>query len=406
MANITDFEKFIEELKNRVDLVEIIESTSSYRFETRRVGRFIKCKHPDSLMVDPDWGQYTWFAKAGDTGHQHETGDVFHWLERYGNMGFWEAAQYLAQRYGVRMPEMVRKIDAKKEAENKTRGEMFEIACKWFEAKLWTSEAALNYCHKRGWTDETIRQARLGFTPGYAALPDLRAELSMHNVNFDDPTTVSIVGKRGGVGAWILQYGIEDASADWLENDLINGLGTFTRLIFPHVWRGRVNYFSSRNLDWNEDGELIGRDKPKSWNLPRALVGDRQRYYNFAFTKGAENCLVVEGQPDAISAGQLGIAAVALAGVAADAELATAMKFHKIKRIFMGLDNDPVGQENQVKAAALFGPMTRLITWTDGAANEEPSQVQTSEVEANANEPTETETAAAEIEAVNDITEN
>jgi DNA primase len=72
----------------------------------------------------------------------------------------------------------------------------------------------------------------------------------------------------------------------------------------------------------------------------------------------------VEGQPDAISAGQLGIPAVALAGVAADKELAELLKSFKIERVFMGLDNDPVGQANQVKAAGLFGPMTRLVTWT------------------------------------------
>jgi DNA primase len=370
MANDFDFDKFVEEIKTKVDLVEIIEATSAYRFETRRVGRFIKCKHPDSFMVDPDWGIYTMFAKAGDGSHQHETGDVFHWLERYANMSFWEAAQFLAQRCGVKVPEQARKIDPEKEKQTKTRLEMYEIACKWFEAELWNSPAALEYCRGRGWTDETIRAARLGFASGTERINDLRGTFAMHDVNLDDAATVSIVGKRGAVASWLQVAEIKDYSVDWVDNNYIPGLATGIRLVFPHIWRGRVAYFSARNLEMR-DGKLVnrperdenGNHRPKSHNLPRCLVGERLRYYNFAFTRGAENCLVVEGQPDAISAAQLGIGAVALAGVAADADLAALIKQHKIKRVFMGLDNDPAGQANQVKGAALFGPMTRLVTW-------------------------------------------
>jgi DNA primase len=362
--NDFEFEKFVEELKTKAELIDVIEATSEYRFDTRRVGRFIKCTHPDSFMVDPDWGIYTMFAKAGSGGQQFETGDVFHWLERYAHMSFWEAALWLAQRYGVKVPEQVRKVDPQKEKQQRCRLEIYELASTWFETELWKSPAALEYCHGRGWTDETIHKARLGFAPGIERLNDLRGTLTMNDVNLDDPATVSIVGKRGGVAAWILAHGIEDPSADWVDNDQINGLATFPRLVYPHIWRGRVSYFSARNLEWS-DGKLLNRDKPKSWNLPRSLVGERLRYFNFAFTRGAENCLVIEGQPDAISAAQLGIGAVALAGVAADKELAELLKNYKIKRVFVGLDNDEVGQQNQVKAATLFGPMTRLVTWRD-----------------------------------------
>jgi hypothetical protein len=31
--------------------------------------------------------------------------------------------------------------------------------------------------------------------------------------------------------------------------------------------------------------------------------------------------------------------------------------------VFVGLDNDKAGRENQLKAAGLFGPMTRLVQW-------------------------------------------
>ena len=366
-----DFEKFVDELKDKADLVDVIEATSEYRFEKRRSGRYIKCEKPDSLMVDPDWGVYTWFAKGGSTGHQFETGDVFHWLERYGNMDFMAACDWLGQRYGVRMPERKGTPQQAEQAKaQKTRQEMYEIACQWFEKQLWNTPEAVDYCHRRGWSDETIRKARLGFAPGYDKVNDLRGDLSMNEVNLDDAATVSITGRRGGVGAWVQTHGITDASSDWIDKDFVPGLATGVRLVFPHLWRGRVAYYSARNLEW-QDGRLVNRPekdeqgnrRPKSYNLPRSLVGERLRYYGFGFTRGAEFCLVVEGQPDAITASQLGIATIGLVGVGADEGLAEQLKRFGIGRVFVGLDNDKAGRENQLKAAGLFGPMTRLVQW-------------------------------------------
>lgn len=368
-----DFERFVEELKDRADLIEVIEATSEYRFERRQVGRYVKCVKPDSLNVDPAWGIYTWFAKAGTAGHQYETGDVFHWLERYAGMDFMQACEWLAQRYNVRMPERRQTPQQAEQAKaQKTRQETWEIACQWFERQLWASPEALDYCHRRGWTDETIRRARLGFAPGWEKAKDLMGDLSMYGVNMDAAATVAITGRRGGVAAWIQAQGIEDASKDWIENDHVPGLATGLRLVYPHLWRGRVVYFSARNLEW-QDGKLVNRPeldengnrRPKSYNLPRSLAGERQRYFGFGFTRGAEICLVVEGQPDAITASQLGFAPVALAGVAADDELAALLKRLEMKRIYVGLDNDKAGRENQLKTAALFGPMTRLVTWPE-----------------------------------------
>lgn len=379
-----EFEQFIEELKDKADLIEVIEATSEYRFDNRKVGRFVSCKHPDSLVVDPDWGVYTWFAKPGDGGHQFETGDVFNWLQRYGSMEFWQAATYLAARYSVKIPE--RKIvDPATEKERRTRGEIYDIACSWFEEQLWKTPAAIEYAHHRGWTDDIIRRSRLGFSNGFDGLADLVVTFNMHQVNQNDPAAVAIVGKHGGVSAWLKEHEITDGSEDWILDDRIFGLASMPRLVYPHLWRGRVTYFSARNLDWSEDKtRLCGRDKPKSWNLPRSLVGERYRFFNLEFSRGAKSCLVVEGQADALSLAQWKIPAVALAGVGADDELAKLFKAYKIERIFLALDNDERGRQAQAKAAALFGPMTRLVTWDSLGST--TSQPQTEEADA---EPTE-----------------
>lgn len=381
---MADLAQFVDEIKERVDLVEVIEELSDMRFDTHRRGRFVYANHPDSFAVDPDWGIYTYFAKAGSGGHEFETGDVFHYLERYAGKDFMQACEWLSAKYGVRMPEK-RHTDPEKAKAQKTKLEMYELAATWFSQQLWAMPEAVEHCHRRGWTDETIKLARLGLAR-MESIHDLRGTFSQYEVNFNDPATVAVLGKRGGIALWLAENEIQDPSADWIEQDYIPGLAAGLRLIYPHIWRGRVVYFSSRNLEMR-DGKLVnrpekdehGNHRPKSYNLPRSLVGERMRYYNFCFRQGAENCLVIEGQADCISAAQLGVAGCALAGVAPDESMAKLMQKYKIKRVFMGLDNDKAGQQNQVKAATVFGPMTRLVTWT-------ANKTEDSEVEDGGNE--------------------
>lgn len=379
MNNRRELEKFIEDIKDKVDLVEVIERTSEYRFETRRSGRFISCRKPDSLKVDPDWGQFTWFSHAGDGAHSFETGDVFTWLQRYGGKpDFWDAAVWLAEMYSMRVPEWKRDDNTEAAKNQKSRAQVFEIACKWFEAQLWKTPAALAYVRSRGWTDETIRAARLGFSGGtFEAVNDLSGEFTMNEVNLRDAATVALIGMRGNVGAWLNAQGIDDGSPDWVEADRIWGLASMPCLVYPHIWRGRAMYFSGRRLEWaTRDGQpfawamlkdqvenvtLVGKEKPKSYNLPDALVGERLRFFNHEFHRNAEKVIVVEGQGDAISLGQWGFAAVALCGVAADKELAETLK--KCGTKFVALDDDKAGRENIIAVAQTFGPMTRLLKW-------------------------------------------
>lgn len=381
-------ERFIEEIKDKADLVDVIEKTSTYRFG-KRAGRYVKCQKPDSLVVDPDWGQYTWFAHAGDGAHNFETGDVFSWMQRHGGKPeFWDAATFLAEMYGVRIPEWKRD-DGEAGKIQKSAAQLMETACAWFEAQLWKTPAALEYARGRGWTDETLRAARLGFSGGtFDAVNDLAGELSMNGMNLRDAAAVALTGMRGNVAAWLSAQGIESGSPDWVEQDRIPGMAAMPCLVYPHVWRGRVVYFSARRLEWaTRDGaefawgmlksqmeniRLIGKEKPKSYNLPDALAGARQRYFNQAFHKNAEEVIIVEGQADAISLGQLGFSAVALCGVGADKALAELLK--KVGTVYVALDNDSAGRKNMAQTAEQFGPMARILTWEAAASGDDYGQ--------------------------------
>jgi 5S rRNA maturation endonuclease (ribonuclease M5) len=285
---------------------------------------------------------------------------------------------WLAQQYNVRVPEWKRDDNTEAAKTQKSRAQVFEIACAWFEQQLWKTPAALAYARGRGWTDETIRKAKLGFSGGtFEAANDLMGEFSMNQVNLRDAATIALIGMRGNVGAWLRAEGIDDGSPDWVEDDRIWGLANIPCLIYPHIWRGRAMYFTGRRLEWAtksgkafgwamlkdqmDDVKLIGKDAPKSYNLPQSLVGEKVRFFNHEFHRNAEKVIIVEGQGDAISLGQLGFAAVALCGVSADKELAETLK--KVPTKFVALDDDKAGREAIIGVAQTFGPMTRLLKW-------------------------------------------
>ncbi len=360
-----EFRKFIDEVKDKADLAQIMEETGAeYRLGNQRHGKYLIGAVHDSLIVDPDRQIYTWFSKSGQSKGGNESGDVFAWLERYGKMDFWQAVLHLAEKYGVHVPAGAHPAANGENRERansfRARTEAFELAATWFERQLWETPLAQAYVRGRGWNDETIRSHRLGYaSPDNAK--DLIGEMKLYEMDMNSPDVILICGKKGGIKEWCRGQGIE-GQENWLQHDRIWGLVDFPRLIYPHIWRGRVMYFSARNLKM-EGGKLVGEhDKSKKgFNPPRALSGERQRYFNCAFRGGAEQVVMVEGQADAITLGQWGIPAVALMGLAADEWLAEVVA--KCGTKYIALDNDERGQAARWKAAELFGPMTRVLKW-------------------------------------------
>jgi len=378
-----DFRSFVEELKARADLGEIIESTGGeYALEHQRRGKYVYGRQHDSLAVDVNAQIYTWFSKAGASGHQFETGDVFDWLERYQGLDFWEAAKYLAQKLNVELPSNSRESSQAARASAKAykaRGELYGIAQQFFEKQLWNTPAALAYVRGRGWTDETIRSqttieseenrnaatkvgAGLGFSGGSAkARKELIGELQLNGVDLRAPETVAVVGLDGGVKEWAKEREIE-AQQNWLKKNRIYGLVDFPRLIYPHRGRGRkIVYFSGRNLA-KKGKALVGESgRMKSYNPPVSLVGARMLYFNWLFHKNVEQVVIVEGQADAVTLGQWGQAAIALSGLAADQRLAEVTR--KVKRRFLALDADEKGREAVISIGQVLGPLTRIVDW-------------------------------------------
>jgi hypothetical protein len=177
------------------------------------------------------------------------------------------------------------------------RGTDFRQTAGWAERQLvqrlqdtlLKTPPALSYATQmRGWTMQTIRLAQLGFMPS-----DKRPLLD--GLNLSDTWRGVLHKFPAGM------------------------------LVYVHLEKGRLTYLSGRSIEGK-----------KHYNPPRDSIGERQPYYNHLYTPAAEQVVIVEGQADAITFGEWGIAAVALGGMQAADELLKQLRTHP--RLFVALD--------------------------------------------------------------------
>ncbi len=289
----------LEHIRSR----NLIEEVVAEKFALKKSGsRFIGAEH-DSLVVTPANGLYFWNS-------QGEYGDVFDFAGRHLlNFGsgwnnrdaaqFMEVVEHLARRAGISLE----------------RGTDFRQTGAWSERQLvqrlqdalLNTPPALSYAMQtRGWTMQTVRLARLGFMPS-----DKRSLLD--GLNLSDTWRAVLHKFPAGM------------------------------LVYAHLEKGRLTYLSGRSIEGK-----------KHYNPPRDILGERQPYYNHLYTPAGEQVVIVEGQADAITFGEWGIAAVALGGMQATDELLKQLRTHP--RLFMALDNtDDARARSRAMALALKG---------------------------------------------------
>lgn len=349
-------EDIVELVKARNSIEDVVEADG---FPLPKRGRYRKCttKGTGGLVIDVNEGCYYWNTKG-------EGGDVIAWVQRQRRMDFKGAVAWLAERAGLPRPEWGRGNPEQRLAA-RMQEDALEVATRIFSKWLRQSADAQAYVTKRGWSiwegedeDEpgtrkpgTVVLARLGFSGRgtEAEKNEMRQALEEAGVDVESPAAVAILGYKGDVQKWATKH-LTEIPVNWVGNNYIPGMLGKERLVYPHIKNGRVVYMSGRGIV-----------EKMHYNLPEALVGPRQIYCNQVYASGAETVVVVEGQADAITLGQWGIDAVALAGVAKDETLSERLAKHSV--LYVGLDADKAGQKNSWKIADLLGPMTRVLNW-------------------------------------------
>jgi len=305
----------VEEIKNRLDIVDIVSET----VDLRKTGKnyigfcpFHDNKRTPAFVVFPETGTWRCFSC-------NEGGDIFTFVMKREGWDFRQALENLAERAGVRL-EPRRPEDAAQREAHQRLYDLMEEAVLFYRHHLHTpaGKVALDYLHKRGLTDETIEAFGLGYAPH--AWEAARAYFTGKGYTDDDLLAAGLLTRR--------------------DNGRIYDRFRH-RVMFPiRDARGRAVGFGARTLD--PDGI------PKYLNSPQTDIFDKSRLLYGLDKAGKairerDQVVIVEGYMDVIGLFQAGFPnAVSPMGVALnEGQLRTLKRY--TRHMVLALDPDPAG---------------------------------------------------------------
>ncbi|MDD4382438.1 MAG: DNA primase [Candidatus Dojkabacteria bacterium] len=309
-----DSENQIEEIKNRLDIVQIV---SKY-IQVKQAGKnfsalcpFHKEKTP-SFIISPDIQRYKCFGCG-------ETGDIFNFIQKIENIDFAEALEKLAKEAGVTLTKR------KENTKFKRLEEINYLATKYFYNELKKSEEARAYITQRGFSEKSIKDFGLGYAPKYPKLLDyIQKDVKYNKKELLDS------------GLFTLKEGkLREKFRD--------------RIMFPiRSTKGNVIAFTGRIMPGNNWG-------PKYLNSPDTLIFHKKdnlfgQYESRQEIRKQDLAILCEGSTDVISAHQSGIKnIVAPLGTGLTTEQLTNLS-KLTKNALLFFDNDTAGFSALIRA--------------------------------------------------------
>ena len=316
-------QKFIDDLLDRVDIVEVIDR----RVKLKKTGKnFSACcpfhdEKTPSFSVNP--GKQFYYCFGCGAG-----GNALGFLMDYERLEFPEAVESLAQTVGLQVPkEELRPGQAPPQDTNRPILEQLEQATRFYEHSLRKhpeAKRAVAYLKGRGLSGEIARAFRVGFAPpGWDNLLQT-ADNDAQKIKRLTDGGMLVTNDRGRT---------YDRFRD--------------RIVFPILdARGRVIAFG---------GRVLGDDKPKYLNSPETPVFHKSReLYGLYQARKSERSLtrivVVEGYMDVIALAQYGIGyAVATLGTATS-EAHMERLFRHVPEVVFCFDGDEAGRKAAFRA--------------------------------------------------------
>ena len=317
----------IEDVRRSSDIVDVL---SPYVRLKKRGKNYIglcpfhKEKTP-SFTVSAEKQMYHCFGCS-------KGGNVFTFVMEMEKVSFVEAVRSLAARAGIELPD-----NSQFSSEQKTESDQLLAACRFagivFHENLVKSDegkSALEYFHKRGFTDETIRTFGLGYSLNSWDAFILRSK------------------EEGFSSEVLVKAGLARARDDGSPYDYFRGRAMFP--IFSTV--GRVIGFGARKM--RDDDPIAG----KYINSPETPIYNKSRVlFGLSHAKEAirheESVLMVEGYADLISLYQAGIQnVVASSGTALTEEQLTLIG-HYTHNLTLIYDGDSAGSNATIRGIDL-----------------------------------------------------
>ena len=314
-------EEFMQELKSRSDIADIVSSYVSLRRRGRNlVGLcpFHSEKTP-SFNLYPETGSFYCFGCGAG-------GDVITFVRRIENLDYMEAIRFLAQRAGLQVPE--------NEADSglsRLKARILEInreTARFYHQILISEQGkpGMDYLLGRGVAPKTIRHFGLGFAP------PSRFEL------------VDYLSRKGFHPEEMIQANVAFRSSTGRPVDRF-----FSRVMYPIIdLRGNVIAFG---------GRILGDGKPKYLNTSDTPVFRKSNglfAMNFAKNSAGGGLILAEGYMDVIALHQAGFTnAIATLGTALTVEQARLMARYT-GEVFLSYDADEAGQKATARAIPIL----------------------------------------------------
>ena len=331
-------EEIVEEVRMKNDIVDVI---SGYvKIQKKGASYFGLCpfhneKTPSFSVSGSKQMFYCFGCGAG--------GNVITFIMKYENYSFAEAVKYLADRAGVKLPE-VEYTEEMKAKENK-RARLLAVNKEaatyyYYQLRSKRGEAGYRYLKERKLSDETIKK----FGLGYASEGLVRY---LREKGYEDKLIM-----EAGLAGFNEKRGIYDTF--------------WNRVMFP------IQDMNHRVIGFG--GRVMGKGEPKYLNSPETPVFDKRRNlygFNFARTARTGNIILCEGYMDVISMHQAGFTqAVASLGTAFTSEQALLLKRYTDK-VLLAYDSDGAGVKAALrgigilKQAGLSGKVINMEPYKD-----------------------------------------
>ena len=316
----------IDEIKNRIDIVDLISETVQLRRSGKNYTGFCpfhsNTKTP-AFVVFPETGTWRCFGQC------NEGGDIFGFVMKKEGWDFSEALSTLAERAGVELKPLT-PVEQEAIEEHEHLRNLLEDAVTFYRHNLMNTPAGkpvLDYLHtKRGLNDATIEAFGLGYAPNAweAGLKHFTSK------GYDQADLIAC-------GLLTEREAKDDSEPATIYDRFRN------RIMFPiRDERSRMTGFGARIVNPN--------DVPKFLNSPQTVLFDKSHIlYGLDRARkeirSQDQAVIVEGYLDVIALHQEGFSnAVSPMGTAlSEYQLRMLKRFSR--RIVLALDADAAGDK-------------------------------------------------------------
>jgi DNA primase len=343
----------LERVKQAADIVEVVSAHTDLRRQGARwVGLcpFHEERTP-SFSVDAQEKLYHCFGCGAG-------GDTIKFVEEKEGLGFAEAVELLADRYGVELER--EREDPRAEARRQQRrrlGELLDRTASFYAAYLWESEEAnkaREYLAQRGLGEEVLRAFDVGYAPSAWDKVLLRGQRAGFSVEELRGVGLAQRGRGGG------------------EYDRFR-----SRIMFPiRDRRGRTLGFGGRAMRSDQGAKYVNTAETDFFHKSQMLYGIDLAKATIA---KAGRAIVVEGYTDVLALHQAGIEeAVGVMGTAITDEQVASLS-GMVDEVVLALDADAAGQEAMLRAQRVAAGRKMRLRVAAMPAGEDPAEMMAAE---------------------------